>query len=228
MMHQLNVALFDFDGTLVDTEGQYTQFWGRMARRYRPDVQRLEYLIKGTTLTQIFDRYFPDPVWQAEITKGLDEWEAQMDYRPVPGAEEFVADLKRHGVKCAIVTSSNQKKMDSVRSQRPEFLALFDRILTSEDFTRSKPAPDCYIRGAELFGAQLSECVVFEDAFNGLEAGMKSGIFTIGLTTNNPAETIRDLCHVVIADFTELNYEKLLRLKSIDKGQKSVIFDTKT
>ena len=159
MEQQLKVALFDFDVTLVDTEGQYTQFWGRMARTYRPDVPQLEYLIKGKTLTQIFDRYFPDPTWQAEITKGLDEWEAQMDYRPVPGAEEFVSDLKQHGVKCAIVTSSNQKKMDSVRRQRPEFLAMFDRILTSEDFAASKPAPDCYLRGAELFGADISECV---------------------------------------------------------------------
>jgi len=212
MKQNLKVALFDFDGTLVDTEGQYTQFWGRMARTYRPDVPRLEYLIKGTTLTQIFDRYFPDPAWQTEITKGLDEWEAQMDYRPVSGAEAFVADLKQHGVKCAIVTSSNQKKMDSVRRQRPEFLAMFDRILTSEDFTASKPAPDCYIHGAEVFDAQLSECVVFEDAFNGLEAGMASGITTIGLTTNNSAESIRLLCHAIIADFTEITYEKLLLL----------------
>ena len=210
--HTIQAALFDFDGTMVDTEGQYTRFWGRMARTYRPDIPRLEYLIKGTTLAQIFDRYFPDPAWQDEITRGLDEWEAQMDYRPIAGAEAFVADLRHHGVKCAIVTSSNQKKMDSVRRQRPELLDMFDRILTSEDFAASKPAPDCYLRGAELLGADISECVVFEDAFNGLEAGMASGITTIGLATGNPPEAIRPLCHAVIPDFTEITYEKLLLL----------------
>ena len=154
MKQILKAALFDFDGTLVDTEGQYTQFWGKMARTYRPDIPRLEYLIKGTTLTQIFDRYFTDPVWQAEITKGLDEWEAQMDYRPLPGAEDFIADLRQHGVKCAVVTSSNQKKMDSVRRQCPKFLAMFDRILTSEDFQRSKPDPDCYLKAAQVYCKQ--------------------------------------------------------------------------
>ena len=102
--------------------------------------------------------------------------------------------------------------MNSVKRQRPEFLAMFDRILTSEDFAASKPAPDCYLRGAELFGADICECVVFEDAFNGLEAGMASGITTIGLTTNNSAESIRPFCHAVIADFTEITYEKLLLL----------------
>lgn len=212
MVKILKAALFDLDGTLVDTEGQYTQFWGRMARQYRPDIPGLEYLIKGTTLTQIFDRYFPDPAWQAEITEGLDEWEAQMDYRFVPGAEAFVADLRLHEVKCAVVTSSNQKKVESVLRQVPQFLTLFDRILTSEDFAASKPDPDCYLLGAQVFGAAVDECVVFEDAFNGLQAGMASGIFTVGLTTNNPAETIRDYCHAIISDFNNMDYEKICEM----------------
>jgi len=212
MVKRLKAALFDLDGTLVDTEGQYTQFWGRMARQYRPDIPGLEYLIKGTTLTQIFNRYFPDPAWQAEITKGLDEWEAQMDYRFVPGAEAFVADLRLHEVKCAVVTSSNQKKVESVLRQVPQFLTMFDRILTSEDFAASKPDPDCYLRGAQVLGAAVDECVVFEDAFNGLQAGMASGIFTVGLTTNNPAETIRDYCHAIISDFNNMDYEKICEM----------------
>lgn len=212
MVKRLKAALFDLDGTLVDTEGQYTQFWGRIARQYRPDIPGLEYLIKGTTLTQIFDRYFPDPAWQAEITEGLDEWEAQMDYRFVPGAEAFVADLRLHEVKCAVVTSSNQKKVESVLRQVPQFLTLFDRILTSEDFAASKPDPDCYLLGAQVFGAAVDECVVFEDAFNGLQAGMASGIFTVGLTTNNPAETIRDYCHAIISDFNNMDYEKICEM----------------
>lgn len=215
----LKAALFDLDGTLFDTEDQYTQFWGRTARRYRPDVPDLEFRIKGTTLTQIFSTYFPDPSVQADITRGLDQWEQSMRYDFTPGALQFLHDLKAHDVACAIVTSSNHKKMESVRRQMPEFDALFDRILTSEDFAHSKPAPDCYLLGAQVFGAKLSECVVFEDAFTGLDAGMAAGIFTIGLATSNTAEAIRQHCNYVVQNFTELNYEKLINILSEHNNQ---------
>lgn len=213
-MNNFKCALFDLDGTLVDTEGQYTIFWGEMARTYRPDIPRLEHIIKGTTLVQIFDRYFPDPEVQRRIQQGLDQWEAQMNYDWVPGALEFLEDLRRHDVQCAIVTSSNQAKMRSVAAKVPGFHQLFDRVLTSEDFTASKPAPDCYLLGAHLFGRELSECVVFEDAFNGLQAGMSSGIYTVGLATGLTPEQIADKCHHVERDFTSLSYERVNQLLS--------------
>lgn len=205
-------ALFDLDGTLFDTEPQYTIFWGRTARRYRPDVPNLEYAIKGTTLTQIFANYFPDPQVQAEITEALNEWEGTMKYEFVPGALDFLHDIKTHGVKCAVVTSSNMVKMKSVARQIPEFHSLFDRILTAEDFTASKPAPDCYLLGAKVFDADIKECVVFEDAFTGLQAGMSSGIMTVGLTTGLTAEQIKDKCDHIIPDFTDVRYDSIAAL----------------
>ena len=90
--------------------------------------------------------------------------------------------------------------------------ALFDRVLTSEDFTASKPAPDCYLLGAKIFGLDIDECVVFEDAINGLQAGMASGIYTIGITTTNTPDVVAQLSHHVIKDFTELDYDKVVSL----------------
>lgn len=211
-MGKFKAALFDLDGTLFDTEDQYTVIWGKICRRFRPDIPDLEYKIKGTTLVQIFDRYFPDDETREKIKIMLDEYEAEMRYEFVAGAREFIEDIKAHGVKCAVVTSSNQAKMASVARKMPKFNTIFDRILTAEDFSASKPEPDCYLQGANVFGCSLDECIVFEDAFNGLEAGRRSGIYTIGLAITNKREAIEDKCNFVLDDFVGFDFEKAQKL----------------
>jgi len=208
-MNTLKAALFDLDGTLIDTEEQYTEFWGAMGRMYLPNIPTFAHDIKGTTLRQIYDRYFPDEALRKRITVQLDEWEAHMDYRIIAGAEAFLTDLRRHGVLCAVVTSSNQKKLDSVKARIPQFMDLFDYILTSEDFRASKPAPDCYLTAAKVCEARTEECVVFEDAFTGLQAGKSSGIMTVGLCTTNPRGAIEDRCDYVLDDFLGLTVERV-------------------
>lgn len=210
-MKQLRAALFDLDGTLIDSEGQYTAFWGEMGRKLRPDIEDFALRIKGTTLTNILTTYFPEHLW-ADITKAIDDFEETMIFPRIKGAEAFVKDLKSHGVKCIIVTSSPPTKMKVLKGREPEFLQLFDNILTAEDFTASKPDPHCYILGAEVAGCQREECIVFEDAFTGLEAGMRAGIFTVGLATGNSREAIQDKCNYVIDDFSDFNYEQLLSI----------------
>jgi beta-phosphoglucomutase-like phosphatase (HAD superfamily) len=102
--------------------------------------------------------------------------------------------------------------MESVRRQIEHFDALFDKVLTAEDFAASKPAPDCYLLGAKVFGADIDECVVFEDAYTGLQAGMASGIFTIGITTGHTREELADRCNYVIESYEGLTYEGLVRI----------------
>lgn len=217
-MRNFKAALFDLDGTLIDTENQYTVIWGEICRRFRPDIPGLEIKIKGTTLTQILGRYFPEPEVQAELTRMLYAGEAGMTYEFYPGALEFISDIKHHGVKCAVVTSSNRQKMNAVRHAIPDFDNIFDRVLTAEDFSASKPSPDCYLLGAHVFGCKTDDCVVFEDALNGLQAGMASGIFTIGLPTGNPRDVIQDKCDYVLDGFVGLTYDKLVHIISERNG----------
>lgn len=205
MKKQFKAALFDLDGVVLDTEGQYTEFWGGIGRELRPDIPDFGQRIKGQTLTQIFDAWFPgDTSLQADITRRLDDFEAHMTFQYIKGVHTYVEHLRTQGIHTAIVTSSNQPKMESVYRSRPELTALFDRILTAEDFRESKPSPDCYLRGAAVFGLCPEECVVFEDSVNGLKAGRASGAHVIGLATTNPREVIENLCDEVIDDFTSL------------------------
>ena len=213
-MKQMKAALFDLDGVVFDTEPQYTVFWGSQCRLYHPEHPGLEHEIKGSTLTQIYDRWFSGELAQEQpvITQRLDAFEAQMTFEYIAGFEALIADLHAHGVKTAVVTSSNIPKMESVYRAQPSFRQLFDAILTSEDFAYSKPHPDCYLRAAARFGAAPSECVVFEDGFNGLKSGRAAGMKVVGVATTNSAESIASLSDIQITDYRNVSYEKLTEL----------------
>jgi HAD superfamily hydrolase (TIGR01509 family) len=112
----------------------------------------------------------------------------------------------------AVVTSSNQPKMESVYRYQPGFKSLFDAILTSEDFAKSKPDPDCYLRAAARLGARTDECIVFEDSFNGLRSGRAAEMKVVGLATTNTAESISVLSDIQIDDYQYVNYNFLKSL----------------
>ena len=205
-------ALFDFDGVIMDTETQYTVFWNEQGLKYlnEEDFGRR---IKGQTLVQIYEKYFSTlPEAQQEITAKLNVFEKQMSYEYIPGVEAFIADLHRHDVKIAVVTSSNEEKMQNVYNAHPEFKGMVDRILTGEMFARSKPAPDCFLLGMEIFESTPESTYVFEDSFHGLQAGMTSGATVIGLATTNSREAITGKAHYIMDDFTGMTYDKLLTL----------------
>lgn len=221
----IKAALFDLDGVVFETESQYSIFWGMIGREYHPEIPDFEYRIKGQTLVQIYDKYFSDDSVfahvegytdpkseQDKITARLNEFEKDMKYPYIPGVENFIQELKQNGVKCAVVTSSNIQKMLNVYKQHPEFKGYFDRVLTSEDFAKSKPDPDCYLKGAACFGALPSECVGLEDSFNGLKAVRAAGAFTLGLSTTNSAESITPYSDYVIPNYEGFTFADLVEI----------------
>lgn len=206
-MSRFKAALFDLDGVVFNTEPQYTEFWGAQCREFHPEHPGLEHEIKGQTLVQIFDRHFSgDLAYSQEIiTNRLNYFEQTMRFDYVEGFEDFVSRLRSCGVKTAVVTSSNIAKMQSVYQSRSEFRQLFDAILTSEDFERSKPDPDCYLKAAERLGAEIDECIVFEDSFNGLKSGRAAGMKVVGLATTNSAESIAPYSDVIISNYNNFD-----------------------
>ena len=216
----LKAALFDLDGVVFDTEPQYSVFWGSICRQYHPEHPGLENEIKGQTLTQIYDRWFSGELEgeRVSITERLDAYEQGMTYDFIDGFEALIADLHRHGVKTAVVTSSNQPKMESVYRYQKAFKQLFDAILTSEDFDRSKPDPDCYLKAAQRLSAQTDECIVFEDSFNGLRSGRAAQMAVVGLATTNPVEAIKPLSDMQISDYRGVDYATLEALLLTNKN----------
>ena len=205
-------VLFDFDGVVMDTESQYSVFWHQIGVEYLQH-DNLEQIIKGQTLTTIFNTYFKgfENKWET-IDNQLKYFEQHMKYEYIDGFEEFLHDLKTHDVMTAVVTSSDEGKMAAVYAAHPEIPQLFDRIFTAEMFSKSKPDPDCYLLGMRTFSTDAAHTFVFEDSFNGLKSGLASGATVIGLATTNKAEDITPLCHHVLYDYKNFSFDKMIEI----------------
>lgn len=204
-------ALFDFDGVVVDTEPQYSLFWDEKGEKYHPEIPEFGHHIKGQTLTQIYSQYFLHPVGlQPEITRELLDFETRMTFDYIPGVVDFMKELRRKGVKIAIVTSSNDQKMSNAHRALPELKSMVDAIVTADKVTHSKPHPECFLLGAETLRIPIENCIVFEDSFHGIEAGNRAGMKVIGLSTTNDASSIQDKVALVIPDFVDFTHEKMM------------------
>ena len=199
---QRSIALFDLDGVILDTEGSYTAFWDDYGSRHFSEKD-FGLKIKGQTLVKILGDYFPEENERKAITDAINDFERKMSYPFVPGVENYIKSLKSNGIRTVVVTSSNLLKMENVYRCHPGFREMFDMILTSEDFSESKPSPYCYLKAMRLFGAGPEDCVVFEDSLAGLQAARASGAFVTALTTTNPEEVVRNYADLVIRDFND-------------------------
>lgn len=190
--------LFDLDGVIIDTESQYEEFWGAIGREFMPNIPDFATRIKGSTLIAIHDTYFQEPKIRVEVDRRLDAFEATMHYRIFPEGLAIVEAARQRGIPCAIVTSSNQMKMDLLARQQPHLTSLFDYVFTAEDAGRSKPFPDCYLNAMTHFGAPPEDTVVFEDSVNGLKAARQSGALVVGLATTHPADIVRQYADITL------------------------------
>ena len=202
-MDMKKVALFDLDGVVIDTEGQYTEFWETIGKRYCPEIPDFALRIKGMALVQILASQASLQAHEKEIRRAIDEFELDMDYPYIAGAREFLCALREAGVPRAVVTSSNRAKMENVYRVHPEFRTLFDQVFTADDITRSKPAPDCYVNAAHCMGVEPAECVVFEDSLNGLKAARAAGTYVVALTTSCTEQEVAPLADRVVDDFAD-------------------------
>ena len=205
------IALFDFDGVLMDTETQYSLFWDETGRKYL-NIEGFGNIIKGQTLKQIFGKHFADfsDSELRTIEDALNDYESRMNYEFIPGAREFLLELKKAGVPTAIVTSSNNMKMSHVYKAHPQLDTMVDAILVSEHFTKSKPDPECFLKGIETLGGNPASTVVFEDSIHGITAGRAAGAYVVGLATTNKREVIEPLCDMVIDDFSKFSIKDLI------------------
>lgn len=212
--HLPAAALFDLDGVLIDTEPVYTGIWRNIEKTFPTGIENFALKIKGTTLEQILDRYFPDAEVRSGVCRMLDESERDMDYPIFEGVMDFLEELAANGIPSVIVTSSNDAKMSRLAAREPRFRSYFSAVITDSCVTHSKPHPEPYLTGAAAAGVDAADCIVFEDSFAGMEAGRAAGAAVVGVATTNPRESIVGKAHAIIDGFGGLTVSSLLEMLS--------------
>lgn len=213
-------VVWDLDGVLVDSGAAHNLSWQVMAQQYGvpydPDVDFRNIFGKHNTdiigsLWQITD---PDRVAELADAKEIAFRSEAANLKPLPGVVDLVQELERQGWKQAIGSSA---PLENVRVLL-EVLQIGDymqAIASGDDVTAGKPDPQVFLIAFERLGVSPEDGVVVEDAPAGIQAGVRAGAATLGVTTTQTAETLEkagaDRVVASLADVTVDDLEVLVR-----------------
>jgi len=110
----------------------------------------------------------------------------------LPGVFEFIEKCRKNNLKLAIATSADKIKVDINLRTIGLTEDTFDVIVTGEDVKNKKPHPEIYEKTIAKLNLQPIECIVVEDAINGVKAAKKAGAKCIALTTSFPEDFLTD------------------------------------
>lgn len=203
--------LFDLDGVLIDSETEYTRIWSTIGNLYPTGRENFALEIKGQTLSKILNDNFPTEEIREEVNKLLHKLEGEMKYSYCAGAESFLERLNAGKQQIAVVTSSDEVKMNHLYSDIPDFRSKITEVVDASQIKNSKPHPEGYLLGAEKLGVPVGNCVVFEDSLQGVMAGHASGAYVVGIAGTKTAKELAPYCDVVVNSLEEVNIDELIK-----------------
>lgn len=189
--------LFDMDGTVLNSIAVAERVWEEWATRQGLDVAAFLPTIHGVRAVETIGRLALPGIDALHEARELAIAEAADTdgIHPIAGAVAFLASLPRE--RWAIVTSS-PRDLAFVR-MKAAGIPVPAIIVTGEDVSLGKPAPDCFQLAAQRLGVDVRDCLAFEDAPAGIQAAEASGatVVVITATHRHPMETR----HATIFDY---------------------------
>jgi HAD superfamily hydrolase (TIGR01509 family) len=215
---KLEAIIFDFDGTLVDSEKVTDRVVSELlVEKGIPGDLALADLelaqFHGVTWEQgsvILQERYPALAGLSLAPRLQEKFHAALLENPpppIPGAVEAVraaADI----FPLALVTSSNRESVDHAL-RRLGLGHCFSSLICAEDCTRSKPDPQGYELAAKRLNVSRKRCLVFEDSRAGLQAAKSAGMWTVAIT-RNPDEAVGP-GKIQNADYTIRDFKALPR-----------------
>ena len=187
-MHRFKGAIFDMDGTLLDS----MPVWNRLTQTYLAQfgvhVTDQDYAVtEGFSQPQVaryFTARYPDmPVDLQGMLDGMDKLIAERYAsiaKPKAGIIDFLNDLRARGVKMAVATLTARRHAEKALRERV-MLDYYSCLITIEDVGVSKREPAIYLQAAAHLGLTPAECAVFEDAPYACAAARRAGFYVCGV-----------------------------------------------
>ena len=181
--------LFDMDGTLLDSIPSANRAWSAWAARHGVNFEEMRKHMHGMRAVETIRRWGPAHLdVEAEYAAlTIAEMEDVDDITAISGAEAFLAALPVD--RWALVTSAPRAL--ALRRIEAAGLPMPPLLVTADEVTNGKPAPDCFLMAAEKLGVSPQDCLVWEDAPAGIAAAKAAGMacIVIGATHTHPIET---------------------------------------
>jgi beta-phosphoglucomutase len=217
-MMWFKACIFDLDGVIVDTAKYHFLAWKRLADKMginftEHDNERLKGVSRMASLEIILElggKSLP----QTEKEKLADiknrwyvEYISRMTPEEIlPGAMEFVRELRNKNYKVALGSASKNTPMII---ERVGMTDIFDAIADGNTVRRAKPDPEVFLKASSVLGVDPDRCIVFEDAAAGIEAALNAGMACVGIGNSK----ILKNAHLVIGGLNEMNIDKIYSLE---------------
>ncbi|PKI82659.1 hypothetical protein MVES_003468 [Malassezia vespertilionis] len=179
---EVDVILFDMDGTLIDSTPAVNATWVEFAHEFDLDLDDVLHNAHGKRTVENITHYIPS-LTEEQVQSAVVRFET----RVLEIAEENLRTSKETGVASGtIVPMPGAKQLLSERAfSMAEVGPIPHVFITSDDCTHGKPDPEPYLKGAERSNAAIATCIVVEDAPPGVLSGKRGGARVLGLETTH-------------------------------------------
>ena len=210
MLKNINAAIFDLDGTLVDSMWVWEKIDIEFLKaREIQTPKNLMSEICHLTFEQTANCFKSRFNLLESTQEIMDEWNAMAydhyknDVKLKPGAKELLLTLKKLNIKIALATS-NCRQLLEITLKSNGIFDLFDIISTTDEVSRGKDFPDIYLLSAKKLNVAPNECIVFEDILKAVYGAKLAGMHVVGVKdhfSQSESKQIKECSDRYINDF---------------------------